>query len=499
MIKLLHKIFGCLAILIWANNLFAETLSTEFNTNTSGHNGAYFNITAKSKDVYVSGFDLYMTGNGTVTAFYKEGSYVGHEMASGDWTTLGSEGIQSTDMVTPIPIGGVTIPAGETYGFYLFSTTNIRYVTVDPGVQENFSNADIEIFANRTNGSIFGAPSSRVFSGSVHYSVKELTTTFVTNNANRGNYVDITANSSDIHISGFDVNFHGTDQEVSVHYKKGTYKGSETTSADWLFLGAKNITGTSGNATELDVGGIVVPAGETYGFAFYAGVAGGIRYTNSTGANENYSNDDLAIFSDTAIGPTLFTDTTANRVWNGRVHYTTPKSIGTTTAGGTVQEGSFFDVTAKSENVHISSFDINAHADDEKFDVWYRKDSYVGNEDSSTGWTLLGTTQLSGLLGVLSEIPIGGITVPAGETYGFLIHSPTCSLCVSYTNTGSPGNFGNSDLAIFAGASRAGSDPFSGALFSPRIWNGRIHYNVKEGESCFIGLATNGNVFSFCL
>jgi len=504
--KLLKIMVACIAMLLYLNVSLAESLSTDLNTNAQALNGNYLNITASNKDVYISGFDLNMLVNGTVSVYYKAGSYVGSEINNAAWTFLASRTIVAGNSLAAINIGGVTIPAGQTYGFYLYSTGDLRYNS--EGSRENFTNQDIKIFANKASGTLFGGVLTRVFSGSVHYSVKELTTTFVNNNSLNGNYVNISAKDKDIHISGFDVNFDGNGL-VSVYYKNSSYKGSETTAANWLFLGSRILNGVAGIPTELSVGGIVIPAGETYGFAFYTSVPNGIKYTDSIFVtipdlgeipiNEHYHNDDLSIFSDTGVGATLFVSKFNDRVWNGRVHYFLPEKLGTINAANLSAEGHFFNVTARDRNVHISSFDVNFDDTDEEVKVWYREGVYQGNVGSSSGWTLLGKANITGVAGTLTELPVGGITIPAGETYGFLIHAPDCSSCMLLSNTGSAGNFSNSDLSIYTGTSKYGSSPFSGSVYSPRVWNGAIHYSVKEGVSCYVSRAANGKAFTFCL
>lgn len=506
--RLLNIVTACLSLILVNNNAIAETLSTSFETNEFTQAGMFFNVTAKSKDVYITGFDLEMSVGGIVRVYYKIGSYVGSETVSGDWTLLGSRNIQAGDSVAPIPLGGLTIPAGTSYGFYLKSDNPVRHNS-SASRQKTYSNDDITIFGDSTSLALFGATNARTWSGSVHYTVLDLATTFNNTHSQNGNYVDITAKDKDIYISGFDINFNGIDA-VQVYFKKGSYKGSETTPSDWLFMGQYSVAGTAGIPTELPIGGLVIPAGETYGFVFYTPNNSGIRYSESLivffpelgniTLNENYSNDDIAIFTDTAIGTTLFTNTTDDRVWNGRVHYSLPEKVSTQIAEPSlVAEGNFFDLTARDENVHVTSFDINYQETNTIVNVYYREGSYLGSENSSDGWILLGAANVTGVFGTLTELPVGGVTIPAGDTYGFLIHSSNCTGCMKYTSNGSVGNFGNSDLDIFTSKSRSGSFPFSGPLNSPRIWNGAIHYSVKEGTSCFVSLASNGNAVTFCL
>lgn len=496
-----------MSLLLFAGSVTAETLSTDFNTNDDGNNGVFFNITAKSQDVYISGFDLNMEADGVVSTYYKIGSHVGSEIFSGDWTYIGDTNTTVAAPITPIRFGGFTIPAGTTYGFYLFSTSNLRYSNAN-GSNESFSNQDISIFGNRASSTLFSGVTNNVWSGSVHYSVRELTTTFADNVPENGNYINITAKSRDIHISGFDIHYFGSGV-VSVYYKKGSYKFSETNTGNWLLLGSATVTGVVGTPTELAVGGLVVPAGETYAFAFYSSLTSSVRVTNSVfetiGAftfaiNENYSNKDLSIFSDTGIGETLFSDVKNDRVWNGRVHYTLPKTLKTLDNAAFAASGHFIDITARNQNVHVSSFGLNINGTKESVDMWYRRGTYKGAESSNAGWERLGTRDVSGTVGDLTELPIGGVTIPAGEIYGFIVHTPNCTLCLRYTSNTSAGNFGNEDLAIFTDTAIVNSaSPFTASLLSPRIWNGAVYYSVEDETSCFVSRASNGNAFTFCL
>lgn len=89
-------------------------------------------------------------------------------------------------------------------------------------------------------------------------------------------FVDLSAAGSDVSINGFEVYFKGTaTRTIQVYYKAGSYSGSETTSGDWSSLGSLEVTpGGDGTLTAVALGGVTIPAGETYGFYFWDGQTG---------------------------------------------------------------------------------------------------------------------------------------------------------------------------------------------------------------------------------
>ncbi|MBN1180397.1 MAG: hypothetical protein JXD18_14400, partial [Anaerolineae bacterium] len=124
-----------------------------------------------------------------------------------------------------------------------------------------------------------------------------ITTMFAFNNGALGNMFDITA-AEDITITGFDINIDtpGASNLVLVYYKQGSYVGSETTAGDWTLLGSATVTSNGEDVpTPLAVGGLTIPAGETYGLFItldYASYVSLMVYTD--GAN-TYSNSQVTL------------------------------------------------------------------------------------------------------------------------------------------------------------------------------------------------------------
>ena len=164
----------------------AAILTTAVNT-SGGCEGIFVDVTAKSQAVHITGLESVVVGADNVSVFYKTGSYSGFEQTAGAWTLLntasvtGGSGVIQT--LFPINVGaGVTIPAGQTYGFLVWidnaagSTVKaIRYDT--SGVTDTTEDSLIRIFSGMSscggsvNDPFDGTSSIRAWRGSVIYNL----------------------------------------------------------------------------------------------------------------------------------------------------------------------------------------------------------------------------------------------------------------------------------------------------------------------------------------
>ncbi len=155
-------------------------------------------------------------------------------------------------------------------------------------------------------------------------------------------------------------------------------------------------------------------------------------------------------------------------------------SLGTSFGGGNGQSGNAFDILPAS-NIELTGLDLNLDATSSVDVVVYiRTGSYVGNETSLAGWSLIDTITVNAngagnptYVGFPAAYPLS-----AGQTYGLLVAGINGD--VDYTNGTAVGAIlaQNNDLTIFEGA---GISWPLGSSFEPRFWNGRIYYN---GTAC---------------
>ncbi|NKI33586.1 hypothetical protein HFP89_00215 [Wenzhouxiangella sp. XN79A] len=171
----------------------------------------------------------------------------------------------------------------------------------------------------------------------------QLTTLFAADNSFAGNTFDLeNISSSPIMIQGFEVNLSdevptGNANTIDIYYKTGTAVGFEGDPAAWTLLGSDtNVLSQGADVpTPVDVGGLVIQPGETYGFyvdlASYDGTDL-ILYTN--GGPQTFSNGELTLTSNTGQGDPAFTGGSFfPRIWNGTVLYSAAGSQPVPTLG----------------------------------------------------------------------------------------------------------------------------------------------------------------------
>jgi hypothetical protein len=157
-------------------------------------------------------------------------------------------------------------------------------------------------------------------------------------------------------------------------------------------------------------------------------------------------------------------------------------------AGGII----FFDVNITNPII-INSLDVNtATLGSLGLTVYTTPGTYLGNETNMGAWTQVATGSGSGAgvgnpTAMLLNMPVQfnpgsyGIAI-VGAAPGLT------SLSHTYTNgTGANQFYANADLSLNAGAAQ--NVPFSGAPFTPRVFNGTIHYILANpnavGACCF--------------
>ncbi len=151
------------------------TLSTVFNGDRA-NNGNMFDLTALNS-VTIDSFDENLQNNEPLAIYYKAGTHVGFENNSAAWTLIGTY----TGVVTngngfptavPIPVN-VTIPAGQTYAFYITYTTSQGSMAYSLGTSVgNVFASDSNLQIKEGTGKSYPFINNffpRVFNGRVHY------------------------------------------------------------------------------------------------------------------------------------------------------------------------------------------------------------------------------------------------------------------------------------------------------------------------------------------
>ena len=160
------------------------------------------------------------------------------------------------------------------------------------------------------------------------------------------------------------------------------------------------------------------------------------------------------------------------------------QSLTTTYAGGNTFAGNTFDITPN-QNITVDGFDIHISGSAEfaTIAIYWRNGTANGFQDSEEGWTHLGTTNVAPQgIGVPTHVPIGGLVMSAGQTYGIYLDVQNHGgfntgdfLSLNYSN-GGPTVYSNADLSLTTFHGK-GAPAFTGPSFFPRQWNGTVYYS----------------------
>lgn len=148
---------------------------------------------------------------------------------------------------------------------------------------------------------------------------------------------------------------------------------------------------------------------------------------------------------------------------------------------GNNHRGNMFDIVATND-VTILSFDASPMGNT-TIEIYYKVGTWNGFANTPSAWTFVGSAPVT-YTGGFSAVPVDvNITIPAGQTYAFYVTSNTSAVSLNYSNGTNVGNVYSSDANITFLEGGGMEYPFTantGAVYQPRVWNGRIHYALAN-------------------
>lgn len=164
-----------------------------------------------------------------------------------------------------------------------------------------------------------------------------------------------------------------------------------------------------------------------------------------------------------------------------------------TTSYGSNNSGStggaiYFDLTTNLNNLSITGFDINTSgvSSFNDFQVWLLTGTTSQGNEDSLSWIQVatGSGTGAGLNNATTVTLSNSFFLSSNTLYGFSLVADS-SFGHNYTNgSGSNQNYSNTDLSLALGS--ATNVPFTGQVYSPRVWNGSISYDVPEPSTLAI-------------
>jgi len=151
------------------------------------------------------------------------------------------------------------------------------------------------------------------------------------------------------------------------------------------------------------------------------------------------------------------------------------------------RNGFFFDIEATGGAVLIEHFStMSQNCGSRDFSIYYRTGTYLGNESSSTGWTLCGSlsavTPLCALSCPIPVTPINiplNVNIPMGQRYGFYITMTAGTGTFESHSNFVEGSIGAQDamITLYTGKGQGSIGAFTGVLTPSLTFQGTIQYS----------------------
>lgn len=174
------------------------------NLSGNNHRGNMFDIVAANA-VTILSFDASPLGNTTIEIYYKVGTWNGFANSPEAWTYVGAAPVTYTGGFVPVAVPvNVTIPAGQTYAFYVTSNTSAVSLNYSNGTNVgNVYSSDANITFLEGGGMEYpftqgtGAVyQPRIWNGNIHYALANQPTTYLWGQGQTSNSITQGINSS---------------------------------------------------------------------------------------------------------------------------------------------------------------------------------------------------------------------------------------------------------------------------------------------------------------
>jgi gliding motility-associated-like protein len=466
----------------------ADSLATSFAA-TIVAAGNMFDVTV-ARNIVLTSFDVNSnTTAGSVHSFavyYKSGTATGFTTTSAAWTLLATVNATSAGLNGPSRVAlpaALVLSGGQTYAFYITATDGSNLAYFNPGTAVGnvaASNASLSILDGYASNYPFaGTFQTRRWNGRIQYYLPGETRWYLVPSGGAafaaGTPVTVTPANTITYYAEL------VDTSTAAACASAT-RSSVTVTVNQPSSGSQSVYICQGQTYTLN--------GHTYSSA-------GTYIDTLVGTNSVAC--DSIVTTNLTINP-LPADpaitASATTICNGdSTVLSTGGAVSLTTlfGGGNSFNGNMFDVNAF-KTLAITSFDVNIDFGTHPVQVYYKTGTATGFDQTPGAWTLFASVSANSA-GANTATPVvlpSGLTLSAGQLYAFYI-TTTDGSSMYYTNGSGVGNVyaANGDLNILQGYGK--QYPF-GSTFSPRVWNGTIHYQTTTTN--WYTVATLGSPFA---
>jgi hypothetical protein len=488
---------------VWNGGIYYQVGPRSLATGFAGgaqSEGCMFDVVATGdQTVVITGLESSLVaGTHTIQVWSRPGSFVGHETSMSGWFLMGAAIVESQGPGQPTPLDielDIVVPPGSTQALYVHSDLAHSYSMGSAVGVVAASDPYLEIEEGKAGAFWSMTYSPRVWNGVVHYELPHTISTGATGTTQQtGCMFDLYAwSEQDVLVRRFDAHLSAGTGTVEIWTRVGSHQGHETSSSGWTLVDSRSVRGRgAGELTPIPIDiNLTIPAGQVQGF--YLFFDNNLRYTTGTGVGSAAATDiHLAILEGTA-GP-YFDVTWGPRIWNGTVHYELDERVVSTGYdGSSSSSGCMFDVEV------LGGQAVTIHAISSHFlmgagtvELWTRPGSFVSHETSSAGWTQVGSVPVPVTPvgpGLPTHVPLPvNVSIPAGHTQAFYLHSSTGVLHSAGTFTGDI-MVEDEDLAIRQGTTGA----YFNVTQAGRRWNGTLAYSFGTTGGLCTGLCGDCN------
>lgn len=172
----------CLGLCSGAGAYAYPHLTTMYAADANA-NGIMFNLDVLSaEDLMIESFDINLTDENnpaSISVYIREGGYAGYEHTPDAWTLAGSAVVTAMgkNNITHLPVGGIRLTAGKTYGIYMAATDpdeipRFRYTLAE--TEPVFADANLRLWGGTGQYlPMFGGTlyEPRIWNGTVYYTL----------------------------------------------------------------------------------------------------------------------------------------------------------------------------------------------------------------------------------------------------------------------------------------------------------------------------------------